>query len=609
MSGLLFTLALPASLLWPLLLMLRVPLKTALTQRGEHAAVLDTLWCTAPLPALALALGVGEGSLSLDWWLLGGVWALDPTRGAMLAFTTLLWLLAGGYARGYLAGEQARAVAGDEAAKTRLTRFALFWPLTLSGNLLLIVAEDIASFYLGFAVMTFAAYGLVVHSGTRDARIGGRAYLIMAVLGEGLILAGLLWGAGSLGVLTLTGLREGLATQSNAAWIGLLLWLGFGVKAGVVGLHLWLPMAHPVAPTPASAVLSGAMIKAGLVGWLATLPLGEPSAGEAFAWLGRTMLVAGLAGAFGAALYGVCQRHPKAVLAYSSVSQMGMLSALVAMGLVAPGLWSALSAAVVLFAAHHGLTKGALFLGVGIGEHPPRLPAWLLGVLLALPALSLAGVLGSGLATKWAFKSVLYDGGYAGVVVLLSLAAVGTTALMARALWCQWQGERQAREDGLEPLLSPMPLAWLVTLLAALGLPWWLGGGLLPQGWPPMAELPGLLWPLLVGLAGAAVAWGVARYRPLRVTWRLPPGDLWWPLARGWHWLWGRARAGLTWLGSAQSAWVAWWVAREREAIKALDEVTAAEAWLRRHAALLMMGVAVVLALMILLDTASAGAA
>lgn len=609
MSDALLALALPATLLWPLLMLLRVPLLAALADRGRPAVLLDGLWCSAPLPALALALGVDKGTLALDWWLLGGHWTLDATRGPLLAVTTLLWLLAGVYARGYLSGEQDKAMAGDGAAKARLTRFALLWPLTLSGNLLLLVAEDIPSFYLGFAVMTFAAYGLVVHSATRDARTGGLAYLVMAVLGEGLILAGLLWGAGSIGTTTLGGLREGMLEASGGAWMGLLLWLGFGVKAGVVGLHLWLPLAHPVAPTPASAVLSGAMIKAGLVGWLATLPLDEPGAGEAFAWIGRVMLVAGLLAAIGAALYGVCQRHPKAVLAYSSVSQMGMITALVAMGLVAPSLWPALSMAVVLFAAHHALTKGALFLGVGIGEHLPRLPAWLLWTLLALPALSLTGALASGLATKWAFKAVLYEGDEKGVVTWLSVAAVGTTVLMARTLWCQWQGECQAREDGLAPLVAPMPLAWLATLLAALALPWWLGDGPVNHGWPPLAELPGLLWPLALGLAGSVAAWAAGRRHPLRLMRRLPPGDLWWPLVAGWQWLRARRQGSLDRLGRARDAWVAWWVAREHDAIKTLDGMTRGEGWLRCHAAVLMMGVAVGLALLLLLGTALMGPA
>ncbi|MGM0693458.1 MAG: complex I subunit 5 family protein [Pseudomonadota bacterium] len=602
MSDASLALMMPAALLWPLLLMLRVPLMAVLTGRDQTRTPLDGLWCTAPLPALVLALGIEEGTLTFGWWLLGGHWVLDATRGPLLTVTALLWLLAGGYARGYLAGEQARAATGDDAAKARLMRFALFWPLTLAGNLLLLVAEDIASFYLGFAVMTFAAYGLVVHSATQDARTGGRAYLVMAVLGEGLILAGLLWGAGSAGTTTLGGLREGMLEATGGAWMGLLLWLGFGVKAGVVGLHLWLPLAHPVAPTPASAVLSGAMIKAGLVGWLVTLPLGEAAAGEPFACLGRAMLAAGLVAAIGAALYGVCQRHPKAVLAYSSVSQMGMITALVAMGLVAPPLWPALSMAVVLFAAHHALTKGALFLGVGIGEHPPRLPAWLLWTLLALPALSLTGALASGLASKWAFKTVLHEGDYKSLVTWLSLAAVGTSALMARTLWCQWQGERQARETGVAPLVSAMPLAWLAILLAALALPWWLGDELVNQERPPPAELPGLLWPLALGLMLSLLAMYLARRRPLRATRRLPAGDLWWPLARGGQWLRERGQGRLAQLASMQGDWVAWWMARERDVRRTLDDMIRGEGWLRHHAAVLMMGLAVVLALLMLMS-------
>ncbi|PMR69507.1 hypothetical protein CR158_10160 [Halomonas heilongjiangensis] len=535
------------------------------------------------------------GQLVLEWWMLGGVWELDGLRRPLLAFTALLWGLAGFHARGYLAPEQARLEAGDGSAGGRLQRFALLWPLTLAGNLLLIVAEDIASFYLGFAVMTFAAYGLVVHAGTRDARVGGLAYLVMAVLGEGLILAGLLWAAGSAGTLTLGGLREAIAAAQQGVWMAVLLWLGFGVKAGVAGLHLWLPLAHPVAPTPASAVLSGAMVKAGLVGWLGSLPLGDPGAGEAFARLGRVMLVAGLLAALGAALYGVCQRHPKAVLAYSSVSQMGMITALVAMGLIAPMAWPAISAAVVLFAAHHGLTKGALFLGVSIGEHPPRVPAWLLWSLLALPALSLAGALGSGLATKWAFKSPLYESGHSGVVAWLSLAAVGTTALMARALWRQWQSGVQARRDGLIPLAGPMPLAWLGMLLAAGTLPWWLPLG--RPAWPPVDELPGLLWPVALGVGLAVAAAWAARRWPWHLHGRLPPGDLWWPLAAAWWGCRGRVQGPMAWLGETRAVLVACLVEGERRWKGRLVAVSRAEGWLRRHAAVLMMVIAIVLAM------------
>jgi formate hydrogenlyase subunit 3/multisubunit Na+/H+ antiporter MnhD subunit len=624
MTSLSFQLLLWLALLWPLAVSLRVFLAAVVSRPGSpqpfsggspfgglfldrlfrarsflERPFLDGLWCTAALPALLLALLAPAGELTLEWWLLGGEWALEGHRRPLLAFAALLWGLAGLYARDYQTGDQAHFDAGDDPAGRRLRRFALLWPLTLAGNLLLIVAEDIASFYLGFAVMTFCAYGLVVHAGSREARTGGLAYLVMAMLGEGLILAGLLWAAGSAGTTTLSGLRQGIAVAESGAWMGLVLWLGFGVKAGVIGLHLWLPLAHPVAPTPASAVLSGVMIKAGLLGWMATLPLGETGAGEALGHLGVAMLLAGLLAAFGAALYGSCQRHPKAVLAYSSISQMGMISALVAMGLIEPRAWPALSTAVVMFAAHHGLTKGALFLGVGIGEHPPRLPTWLLWTLLALPALSLAGVLGSGLAAKGVVKTALHDADHAWLGPWLSLAAVGTTLLMARTLWCQWQAWRGRQYHDRIPLLRPMPLAWLGALLAAMTLPWWLP--LASSGWPPLAQWPGLLWPAVVGMGLAVATWSVFRNRAWPLLHRLPPGDLWWPLCAVCGTLVARGNPLLTQLGETTTWTGERLKAGERRLMEGLDKVAQGEVWLLRHAAVLMLAIALLLAMALLL--------
>src|SRR5690554_7921992 len=98
-----------AALLWPLALVLREPLVAALAGRDEARFPLDPLWATAPLPALALALLGGDGELLMSAWLLGGIWGLDESRWVLLAFTALLWLLAGWYARGYLAGDGERA--------------------------------------------------------------------------------------------------------------------------------------------------------------------------------------------------------------------------------------------------------------------------------------------------------------------------------------------------------------------------------------------------------------------------------------------------------------------------------------------------------------------
>ncbi|MFQ3789274.1 complex I subunit 5 family protein [Halomonas sp. A29] len=592
------SLLLPLALLWPWLIMLRNGMWLAMEQgrlrrTRSRPELIDGWWISAPLPALLLALWPGELTLVMDGWLLGGLWQLDGSRRPWLMFSALLWFLAGYYARGYLADEQRCAEAGDTNAFRRLLGFTLLWPLTLIGNLLLIIAEDIPSFYLGFATMTLAAYGLVVHAGHRDARLGGLAYLVMAFLGEALILGGLLWSAGSAGVVTLTELRAAITEAEQGLWMATLLWLGFGVKAGVVGLHVWLPLAHPVAPTPASAVLSGVMVKAGMLGWLSTLPLGNPEAG--LVPLGQVITLMGLIGAFSAALLGVAQRHPKAVLAYSSVSQLGMLASLVGIGLSAPALWPALLAPVVLFAGHHGLTKGALFLGVGISEHPPRLPAWLIWLMLALPAFSLSGAFASGLVAKGFMKEALYQGGHSALVTWLSLAAVGSTLLMARALWRQWR-ERGAHSISWR---SPMSLAWLFTVLASASVPLWLPIGEAGVPWPPLKELPGLLWPVALGLALAGLVLIAARagVGEWRITARLRPGDLWWgyaALARRAAVKVGKLGAQLEVRGQRIRARL---TEKERRTIAWLDDLARYERGFAHLTVPLMVGIAVLLVL------------
>ncbi len=484
------------------------------------------LWVSAPLPALA-AFFAGDARLEFGWLLLGGVWEIGGLGRIMLGFTALLWLTAGIYGHGYFSGENAAGNRKGGGKAGSLPGYAAIWPLTMAGNLMLLIAQDIPGFFTGYAMMTFSAYVLVVHYGTRQARNGAAAYMIMAVIGEGLILVGLLWGAGSTQALLLADFREGLAGTPSAASISTFLWLGFGIKAGLAGLHTWLPLAHPVAPTPASAVLSGAMIKAGLAGWMFTLPVGLAS----LPLLGKAALYAGLGAAFGSALYGVTQRDPKAVLAYSSVSQMGMMTAIFGLALAFPVLWPAAAPVLVLFAAHHAFNKGALFMGVGMTDRPARIPAWLLWIALALPALSLAGILGSGGTTKWAVKMILADD-HAGIASLLGWAAGGTALLMIRSLSLQYQSWRRAGAMSRPAASWTMATAWSACVIIAASAPWWfyLPEGLQPL--PPAAQWPGLIRPALAGFALAAGAWGAMRVMPgLKVQVEkfelLPVGDMW----------------------------------------------------------------------------------
>ncbi len=330
----------------------------------------------AALPALMVASVGAVEPQRVSWLLLGTELAIDPLGRAFLLFTALVWTASGVFARSYVTEGHRRV------------GYFLFHCLTLAGNLALIVAADAVTFYLGFALMTFAAYGLVVHAGSAAARRAGRVYLAMSVLAEGALIAALLLAvAAADGDVALSTMPAAIAAAPARDLIVGLLLVGFGVKAGALPLHVWLPLAHPVAPTPASAVLSGCMIKAGLLGWLRFLPLGEAALGG---W-GAALVATGLAAALLAALAGAAQNDAKTTLAYSSISQMGLMIVAVGIGLAVPTAAGAAVATAAAYAAHHALAKGALFLGVGALAGASRVAARRIVLTgLVLPAAALA---------------------------------------------------------------------------------------------------------------------------------------------------------------------------------------------------------------------------
>jgi formate hydrogenlyase subunit 3/multisubunit Na+/H+ antiporter MnhD subunit len=187
----------------------------------------------------------------------------------LLGGAALLWSAAGLFARAQMGK--------GPAAK----RFAAWWLLTQSGCLGVFIAGDLLSFYLAFAVVSLAAFGLVAHDGTPKARQAGGLYLLLAVVGEiALLLAfALLHGRAGTESIAIADVAPVLRTTPGGPVIAALLILGFGLKMGLMPLHVWLPVAHPAAPAPGSAVLSGAIIKAGVIGLIRFLPFdGAPVA-------------------------------------------------------------------------------------------------------------------------------------------------------------------------------------------------------------------------------------------------------------------------------------------------------------------------------------------
>ncbi len=492
-----------------LLMVPLLPLVTAvalLPRRWRGRVVQIAPWVS--LPALIAAAVSSEAMLELPWLFLGSRFGVDGVGRVFLFFSAVLWLLAGIYGRSYLATDPGRV------------RFFAFYLLTMSGNLGLIVAQDVLSFYLFFALMSFSSYGLIVHKRDAQALRAGRVYIYLVVLGEVLLFTGFVAGTWHAGTSSLD--QFAVTAQSNMV-IGLLL-AGFGIKAGALPMHVWLPLAHPVAPTPASAVLSGAIIKAGLLGWLRFLPLGQAALPE---W-SLLCIAAGLGAAIYGVLVGLLQDEPKTVLAYSSISQMGLMTVGVGVGMAAPEIWPLCLSTVLIYALHHAFAKGALFLGVGVAAATGSAASERRSVVagLLLPALAIVGLpFTSGAVAKIGLKSLTYvlpAPWSHWIAIVLSLIAVGTTFLMARLLYLVWhQGSDRSRQA------TGLWLPWIVLLnVVAFSIWLWPEADNLALQSLSVAEFWQALWPPGVGAIGAWAAWTLARKSPVKLALRIPAGDI-----------------------------------------------------------------------------------
>lgn len=478
----------------------------------------DRLWWTpalGPVAALAAAFLVPLGeSLELPWLLLGSRLGLDESGRIFLGFSALLWLAAGIHGAWELRGEPG----GSQAAG----RFRALFLLAMAGNLWLIVGQDLVSFYTGFSLMGIAAYGLVVHQGNPGALRAGRVYLSMTLAGELALFVALVLIAHETGTLT--------PSRADLALIGdptlALLVLGLGIKAGLVPLHVWLPLAYPAAPAAAAAVLAGAMSKVALLGWLRFLPLGQVTAPD---W-GALLVLLGLLSMALSIPVGLVQSDPRAVLAYSSIGKAGLLVLILGLVLLQPELAPLGMGAVALYAAHHGLVKGALFLGVGLRQQAARPLQVLVG--LAFLALAMAGApLTSGAIAKYGIKPPITAMDWAWLHALVALSAAGMVLLMVRFLWGVWHLPRAGAR------IRPWPAVAWWTLIALVAIfPFTLGS---PEAWTS-----GLV-PIAAALLLAAPFVLAARVRPslLRpLIGRVPPGDLLaltGPLAAAGQWLAG----------------------------------------------------------------------
>ena len=483
-------------------LALPVALLLACLSSGLRQIIPKLLWI-APVPALAVAL---FGTRNSPVVLSGGPYhvtlMLDAPGSMLLTAASLLWIAAGFYAPAFFRRE---AIAGS---------FTVCWLFTLIGSLGIFLAADLLSFFLSYAIVSLPAYGLVIYDGTPAARRAGAIYMGFALLGENLLLMGFVLLAFNTpdGSLVIADVVAGLQTAPPRDAILSLLIAGFGMKIALLPMHFWMPLSYTAAPIPAAAVLSGAAVKAGVIGLIRFLPFGmaRPDSGE-------LLTIVGFCGAFYGVGVGITQNNPKTVLAYSSVSQMGLLAAVLGMGLAAGD--QSVAPLVAFYAAHHVLVKGALFLAVGVAAFTAPQRIGLVVVPGVVIALGLAGLpLTGGALAKLAVKDPL---GYGVAGTLASLSACGTTLLMLHFLH---RLTLTAGRDPANPAPTSLIVPWLAMAVASIAVPWImypLAGLGSPSDALAPAALWKVLWPVLLGGVLAVGLWRWGHRLP-----RIPEGDV-----------------------------------------------------------------------------------
>ena len=248
----------------------------------------------------------------------------------------------------------------------------LQYHLFLASMGFVLLADDAYAFMVAWETMALTSYFLVTaQHGIPEIRSAGFLYLLMAHLGAIAILLSFGILQGGTWLFSFDAMRASTLTTPWATAAFLLALIGFGAKAGILPLHVWLPEAHPAAPSPVSALMSGIMLKTAIYGVLrVTFDL----IGDPLWWWGLIPLALGLATAVFGVVFAAVQTDMKRLLAYSSVENVGVLFTGIGLAIVFHGVGmnelAALALVAVLYhSLNHAFMKSLLFLGTGAVLH------------------------------------------------------------------------------------------------------------------------------------------------------------------------------------------------------------------------------------------------
>jgi formate hydrogenlyase subunit 3/multisubunit Na+/H+ antiporter MnhD subunit len=463
----------------------------------------------AGVPAEVLSLPLGLPGI-------GARFRLDALSAYFLIVANLGSAAASLYALGYGRHE------------TAPRRVLPFYPAYLAGMNLVVVADDAFSFLVAWEFMSLTSWALVManHRAPENAR-AGYVYLVMASCGTLLLLLALGLLAGPDGGYSFASIRANHPDAFTAAAVLLLTLAGAGSKAGLVPLHVWLPLAHPAAPSHVSALMSGVMTKVAVYGFVRIVfdLVGEP----VWWWSLIVLAFAGITTVLGV-LYALMQHDLKRLLAYHTVENIGIIFIGLGLALAFSASGMGLPAALAMTAAllhvlNHSIFKSLLFFGSGavltatgernmehLGGLIHRMPKTAAAVLIGCAAISALPPL-NGFVSEWlTFQAILIGPALPqwglrfmipAVGALLALSAALAAACFVKAYGVTFLGRPRTKSAETAREVDQFSLCAMF-ILAALCF----AAGVLPG---PVIDL---LAPVVHGLVGARMpeqtflAWG-----------------------------------------------------------------------------------------------------
>ena len=284
---------------------------------------------------------------------LGLSFKADAFRIVYAFITVFVWLMTITFSREYM----------SHAANK--DRYYFFYMITLSGVLGVFFSNDLFTTYVFFEIMSIASYPLVIHDEKENTMKAGTTYISISIITGMVLLMGLFVLFGEIRSLSFEAIREYISINGVSSKVfasGLLMLVGFGAKAGMFPLHIWLPKAHPVAPAPASALLSGVLTKCGVFGVI-IMASNIFMANEDFA---KLLLAFAVITMFLGAVLALFSVDLKRTLACSSMSQIGFILTSLSFMMLLNKEGGIASQGAMLHMMNHSFIKLVLFMCAGV---------------------------------------------------------------------------------------------------------------------------------------------------------------------------------------------------------------------------------------------------